>query len=40
MNHYFVGVDPGASGGAAIITEKYQVLATVKFSGGGKGSKT
>lgn len=28
----FLGVDPGASGGAALITESYQVLSTVKFS--------
>ena len=28
----FLGVDPGKSGGAALINESYQVLSTVKFS--------
>jgi crossover junction endodeoxyribonuclease RuvC len=29
---YFLGVDPGASGGAALITESYEVITVVKFS--------
>lgn len=27
----FLGVDPGASGGAAIITAKHQVVSTIRF---------
>lgn len=30
--NYFLGVDPGKSGGAALITPAYQVVSTIKFS--------
>lgn len=37
INKYFLGVDPGAKGGAAILDEKGNLLAVSRFDGGCPG---
>jgi len=32
MTNHFLGIDPGKSGGAALITAAHQVVSTIKFS--------